>query len=59
MLGSGFGSVPLTKIIEAVQEFLRAAAQSHFRIDIRTAPLSDVESLWNSDSGGARLVFTP
>jgi len=59
MLGSGFGSVPVNRIMEILQEFLRSAADAHFHIDVKTAPLREVESLWNSDSGGARLVFTP
>lgn len=59
LLGSGFGSASLKEIMKAVGEFLRDAAREPFQIEIRTAPLRDVESLWNSESEGKRLVFEP
>jgi hypothetical protein len=30
-----------------------------FQTNIKTAPLRDVESLWNSSGDGVRLVFQP
>jgi hypothetical protein len=59
LLGSGFGSASLKEIMKAVGEFLRDAAREPFQIEIRTAPLREVESLWNSESQGKRLVFEP
>jgi NADPH:quinone reductase-like Zn-dependent oxidoreductase len=56
MLGSGFGSVPIERILESVSEFLVEAAKNPFQFKAKAVPLRDVESLWNS---GDRLVFQP
>ncbi|MGB9029829.1 MAG: zinc-binding alcohol dehydrogenase family protein [Acidobacteriaceae bacterium] len=58
LLGSGFGSVSMEKIFESLRSILQEAAKSPFRIKLITAPLSDVEKLWNTPEG-ARLVFQP
>jgi len=59
LLGSGFGSANLDQIRQAISEFFAAAAKTPFQANIKTAPLRDVESLWNSPERGARLVFQP
>jgi NADPH:quinone reductase-like Zn-dependent oxidoreductase len=59
LLGSGFGSASLDQILIAVTEFFREAAANPFEFKIKTAPLSEVESLWNSAEQGSRLVFHP
>lgn len=58
LLGSGFGSASMKQIKESIQEFFAAAAKQPFQVKIRTAPLREVEALWNSKEG-ARLVFQP
>jgi NADPH2:quinone reductase len=58
LLGSGFGSVSMEKIFESLRSILQEAAKQPFRIKLITAPLSDVEKLWNTPEGG-RLVFQP
>jgi len=58
ILGSGFGSVPMDKIFAALAAILKEAAKKPFQIKFTTAPLRDVEKLWNSDSE-SRLVFQP
>jgi NADPH:quinone reductase-like Zn-dependent oxidoreductase len=58
MLGSGFGSVSMERLFASLAAFLQTAAQQPFRIETQTAPLRDVESLWNTESE-ARLVFQP
>jgi hypothetical protein len=58
-VGSGFGSASLQQILAAVQEFFVTAAAQPFQFKVKTAPLSDVESLWNSAEQGTRLVFQP
>ncbi len=58
LLGSGFGSVSLDKIFASLRSALQAAAKEPFRIKLVTAPLRDVEKLWNAP-GDARLVFQP
>jgi len=59
LLGSGFGSASLDQIKAAVAEFFKTAATEPFQFSVRTAPLSDVEALWNSAERGSRLVFVP
>jgi NADPH:quinone reductase-like Zn-dependent oxidoreductase len=59
LLGSGFGSASLDQLRAAIQEFFKAAAAQPFTFKIRTAPLSDVEKLWNISEQGTRLMFQP
>ena len=59
LLGSGFGSASLDQIWRALGEFFQAAATKPFHVEIRPAPLRDVEALWCSREQGARLVFQP
>lgn len=59
LLGSGFGSVSIAKVFESLAQFLQEAARQPFQIKTKTAPLSEVEKLWNAAQGGARLVFQP
>ena len=59
ILGSGFGSASLDQIKIAIAEFFKTAATQPFQFSIKTAPLSEVEALWNSPEHGTRLVFQP
>ena len=59
LLGSGFGSASLPQIVEAVKEFFKAAAAEPYQFKVKTAPLSEVETLWNHPEKGVRLVFQP
>jgi NADPH:quinone reductase-like Zn-dependent oxidoreductase len=59
LIGSGFGSVSMAKIQEAVAAFHAEAAKRPFEADIKAVALRDVETLWNSPESGARLVFQP
>jgi NADPH2:quinone reductase len=59
LLGSGFGSASLVQILEALAEFFQAAGRQPFQFETRSAPLRDVEALWNSSEQGVRLVFQP
>ena len=59
LLGSGFGSASLTQILAAVAEFFKIAATKPFHFNLKTAPLRDVEALWNKPEQGTRLVFQP
>ncbi len=59
LIGSGFGSISMEKILQALGEFLQEAAMRPFKIKIETAPLREVEARWNSAEKGARLVFVP
>jgi NADPH2:quinone reductase len=56
MLGSGFGSVSMDRLLAAVMEFLAEASKQPFDFKIKAAPLRDVEALWNCEE---RVVFQP
>jgi len=58
LIGSGFGSVSMEKIFSSLRAVLQEAAKKPFQIKFTTAPLSDVEKLWNSPHE-TRLVFQP
>jgi NADPH2:quinone reductase len=58
LIGSGFGSASLEEILRAAGEFLQEAARRPFDFKVKTAPLRDVESLWNARESGERIVFT-
>jgi NADPH:quinone reductase-like Zn-dependent oxidoreductase len=59
LLGSGFGSASMDQIRQAITEFFTLAAKSPFDFSLKTAPLSQVESLWNEKDQATRLVFQP
>lgn len=59
LLGSGFGSASLDQLRVALAEFFTVAAQQPFHFQTKTAPLKDVEALWNSSEEGTRLIFQP
>lgn len=59
LLGSGLGSASLAQLRAAVEEFFKLATTEPFKFNVKTAPLSDVEALWNSSEQGTRLVFQP
>jgi NADPH:quinone reductase-like Zn-dependent oxidoreductase len=56
LIGSGFGSVPIERILQTVVEFLAEASKAPFQFGMKTVPLRDVESSWNSEE---RVVFQP
>jgi NADPH:quinone reductase-like Zn-dependent oxidoreductase len=57
ILGSGFGSASVEQILQSVRQFLQVAARDPFQVEIQTAPLRDVERLWNTAGQSTRLVF--
>jgi NADPH:quinone reductase-like Zn-dependent oxidoreductase len=59
ILGSGFGSASMQEIFAALAKFFEQAAKTPFVTKIQTAPLRDIEALWNAPERGARLVFQP
>jgi NADPH:quinone reductase-like Zn-dependent oxidoreductase len=58
LYGSGFGSVSMDKLFASLRAILASAAKEPFQFKCTTAPLRDVEKLWNSKEE-ARLVFVP
>ncbi|HKF52482.1 MAG TPA: zinc-binding alcohol dehydrogenase family protein [Candidatus Acidoferrales bacterium] len=59
LYGSGFGSVPMKKIFEALAAFLGEAGKQPFQIKTKSVPLRDVETFWSVNEPATRLVFCP
>ncbi|MGB6974813.1 MAG: zinc-binding alcohol dehydrogenase family protein [Terracidiphilus sp.] len=58
LLGSGFGSVPLERVIQAIPALFRMAAKGALRIPVEPVPLAEVEQAWSRVEKGRRIVFT-
>jgi NADPH:quinone reductase-like Zn-dependent oxidoreductase len=58
LLGSGFGSVPLTGLVESISRLFSLALDGHLKMSVEPRPLSQVEESWTADEKGKRLVFT-
>jgi len=58
LMGSGIGSVPLDRLINAIDELLHATVPACFRIAAKSVPLSEVEQAWPNDDSARRTVFT-
>jgi len=56
--GSGGGSVPRQAIAEAIPEILQCAARGDLKLETRSVPLADVETMWNQREH-RRVVFVP
>jgi NADPH:quinone reductase-like Zn-dependent oxidoreductase len=57
LMGSGIGSVPLHRQVQAIDELLQATVLRGFEIETKTVPLSEVEAVWTTDAGIPRTVF--
>jgi len=57
LMGSGFGSVPLSSIRAAIPRLFAMAAAGSLEIEAEPVPLQDVESAWNRVEKGRRIVF--
>jgi NADPH:quinone reductase-like Zn-dependent oxidoreductase len=58
LLGSGLRSVALSQLVGRIGEMLRAAKSANFTVDTVTRPIERVETAWNENTAGSRLVFT-
>ena len=58
LMGSGIGSIPIDRLVRAVDGLLRATVPAGFAIAASPAPLSDVEQAWRRDDGARRTVLT-
>jgi NADPH:quinone reductase-like Zn-dependent oxidoreductase len=58
LMGSGVGSVPVERLVNAIGGLLRATIPSGFQIAARSVPLSEVERAWADGDGGRRIVLT-
>ena len=58
LMGSGIGSIPLDRLVNAIGEVLQAAVPGGFKIAVKPVPLSDVERAWSDEDSTRRTVFT-
>lgn len=58
LLGSGFGSVSLEGVFNAIPGLYSMAAKGQLTMDIDSTPLREVESAWLRKTEGRRIVFT-
>ena len=57
LMGSGIGSVPGDRIVEAIRGVLQATTSAGFAIGSQVFPLSDIERVWALPEGPLRTVF--
>jgi NADPH:quinone reductase-like Zn-dependent oxidoreductase len=57
LMGSGIGSVPRERFIEAVTSLLQAAKPAGFKIATYSVPLSQIEVAWSQTSSARRTVL--
>ena len=58
LLGSGFGSVPLDRVLAAIPTLFQMAAAGKLTVAAEPVPLAEVEPAWNRVEKGRRIVFT-
>ncbi len=58
VLGSGFGSASLDRILAAIPTLFGLAASGTLTIHVEPVPLAQVETAWNRIEKGCRIVFT-
>jgi NADPH:quinone reductase-like Zn-dependent oxidoreductase len=56
LMGSGFGSASLEKILAAIPNLFAMAAAGKLKIAVEPTPLSDVEAAWSRKTDGRRIV---
>jgi NADPH:quinone reductase-like Zn-dependent oxidoreductase len=58
LCGSGFGSVPLNEIMNAIPTLFSLAAGGHLSVAVESVPLVEVEAAWTRTEKGKRIVFS-
>ncbi|QGZ64907.1 quinone oxidoreductase family protein [Paraburkholderia acidisoli] len=58
LLGSGIGSVPLSRLMNALREVMLAAAPAKLRIETREVALANIAEGWKRHDARARTVVT-
>jgi NADPH:quinone reductase-like Zn-dependent oxidoreductase len=59
LMGSGFGSFPLQRVLEAIPGLFTLGASGTLKVAADPVPLAEVESAWTRKESGKRIVFTP
>jgi NADPH:quinone reductase-like Zn-dependent oxidoreductase len=58
LMGSGIGSIPLDRLVNAIGGLLQATMPGGFKIAVKPVPLAEVEQAWPKDDSTRRTVFT-
>ncbi|MGA8742975.1 MAG: zinc-binding alcohol dehydrogenase family protein [Terracidiphilus sp.] len=58
LMGSGYGAVPLDRVLNAIPTLFKLAAAGSLRVAAEPVPLAEVEAAWNRKESGKRIVFT-
>lgn len=58
LMGSGFGAVPLERVLGAIPKLFSLAAAGSLKVATETIPLAEVETAWSRKVSGKRIVFT-
>jgi NADPH:quinone reductase-like Zn-dependent oxidoreductase len=58
LMGSGFGAVPLQRVLDAIPTLFSMAAAGALKVAAEPVPLAEVESAWSRKESGKRIVFT-
>jgi NADPH:quinone reductase-like Zn-dependent oxidoreductase len=58
LLGSGFGSVPLDRVMETIPILFSLASKGILNVSVDPVPLAEVETAWSRVEKGRRIVFT-
>jgi NADPH:quinone reductase-like Zn-dependent oxidoreductase len=58
LMGSGIGSIPFDRLLQAIDGVLRATGRAGFKIAVSPVPLSEVERAWMLNDSPGRTVFT-
>jgi NADPH:quinone reductase-like Zn-dependent oxidoreductase len=59
LMGSGIGSIPFPRLLEAMQGVLKAAPAAGFKAAVKTEPLSEIHKVWGTLDADARTVLVP
>ena len=58
LLGSGFGSASVDRVIAAIPTLFSMAAAGTLKVSVEEIPLANVETAWDRIEKGRRIVFT-
>ena len=59
LMGSGIGSIPFPRLLQAIHGVLQAAPSAGFKIATQRVPLADVTKAWSSGDTAPRIVLVP
>ena len=57
LMGSGIGSLSREALAQSIRSTFEAVAPAHLTIATQTAPLAEVETVWQTSTGKPRMVF--